>query len=534
MQSFNQIFKKLEARMMSAFILMAFLVFSVGWIGQKNVDNLIKHIQEVTNIKLPSIVSLQMIDSGLRELQAAELSLLNPRLNEVVKNSQIKAINEANKKIEEGYEKYAKLTHTEQEDEIWRQFQSQKIRWQQEHEKFMQFYNKFSQMGISNPYKLELSLLREGKKDSSEITLARKASSLLEKINIQVFTVNLPIFKSGIKNLEKIIKENEKNVKYAQNIANENVIYTQFILWLIMIFGAILAIVLGIILTWAIAKPITKNLQTNVKKIALTSNQIVKALEAQERIAINQVISINQTTVAMEELQKTSEQANEEAEMALKVANSVLNLADEGTEIVKLTLERVNNLDKIAQKINQEIIALNELAKQIRTISEVVGNLASQTNMLALNAAVEAVRSGQAGKGFGVVATEIRRFADLSQQSSRNIKDLVDNIQKAVTSTVIVMDNGTKTTSITLQQIQKMADIYIAVAQAVKESVVSNQQINLSAQQQTIAIAQVLQEINSLKIGVNETATGLKATQIGTQQLYEIARNLSNLVEKNR
>lgn len=101
------------------------------------------------------------------------------------------------------------------------------------------------------------------------------------------------------------------------------------------------------------------------------------------------------------------------------------------------------------------MVHLSEQANQIGSISQFVSDLANQTNMLALNSAVEAVRAGENGKGFSVVANEIRRLADQSQRSAEKIYVLVSEIQSAINSTVMVTEEGTKRVAAGVQIAQK-------------------------------------------------------------------------------
>lgn len=108
-------------------------------------------------------------------------------------------------------------------------------------------------------------------------------------------------------------------------------------------------------------------------------------------------------------------------------------------------------MSTLKDKVNalaEQILHLSEQTQQIGGISELVGNLANQTNMLALNAAIEAARAGEHGKGFGVVAGEIRKLADQSKKSAEKINALVTDIPGAINTTVIVTDEGTKTVDI--------------------------------------------------------------------------------------
>jgi len=174
-----------------------------------------------------------------------------------------------------------------------------------------------------------------------------------------------------------------------------------------------------------------------------------------------------------------------------------------------------NLRDKVGD-IAEQIIRLSEQTNQIGSISTLVSDLANQTNMLALNAAVEAVRAGEHGKGFGVVAAEIRKLADASKKSAERINSLVKDIENATTSTVVVTDSGRKT-----------VDDIVA---AINNVAVNSQQISLTAKQQAVAIQQVVDSMNSINQAAAETASGITQTKVGTQKLNEAATNLKAIV----
>ncbi|HEY9877116.1 MAG TPA: methyl-accepting chemotaxis protein, partial [Leptolyngbyaceae cyanobacterium] len=194
------------------------------------------------------------------------------------------------------------------------------------------------------------------------------------------------------------------------------------------------------------------------------------------------------------------------------------------------TLDDMNVLEEKVMSIAQQILDLSEQTGQIGNISELVSDLASQTNMLALNAAVEAVRAGEHGKGFSVVAGEIRKLADQSKNSASKIGVLVNDIQKTINSTVIMTNEGTETVKGSLKTAEEMAGTFAGVASAINTVVAQSQQISLTAQQQAIAIQQVVSAMDSLNRGAVQTANGIQQTHAGTQKLSEAAQNLQAVI----
>ncbi|MBP0016353.1 MAG: methyl-accepting chemotaxis protein [Cyanobacteria bacterium SBLK] len=277
-------------------------------------------------------------------------------------------------------------------------------------------------------------------------------------------------------------------------------------------------------------RKITLQLNHSARILASSSNQITATIEEQERTASQQAASVNQTTTTMDELGASSRQSAEQAEAAANAAQQALNLADGGTHAVGQTLEGMNGLKEKVGAIAEQILRLSEQTTEIGSISQLVSDLANQTNMLALNAAVEAVRAGEHGKGFSVVAAEIRKLADRSKQSAQKINDLVNDIQHAINSTVAVTDEGTKTVESNVKIARETADTFSGVADAVNNVVLNNQQIFLNIKQQATAIQQVVQAMNSINQGAKESATGISQTKLGTQQLDKATKVLKEMI----
>ncbi|MGL5943819.1 MAG: methyl-accepting chemotaxis protein [Waterburya sp.] len=274
----------------------------------------------------------------------------------------------------------------------------------------------------------------------------------------------------------------------------------------------------------------TKTILEAVGKISSSSNEIAVTVEEQERNANLQAASVNQTTTAMDELEATSRQSSEQANAAAVVAEQVFQMADNGNQAVEETLSEMAILRQKVTAIAEQIMHLSEQTIQIGNISGLVSDLANQTNILALNAAVEAVRAGEHGKGFSVVAAEIRKLADQSKQSADNINTLVAEIQNKINSAVMVTDEGSKTVNTGIQIANRTAEAFAGVAEAVNNMVINNQQISLNTKQQVQAIQQVVEAMNNINLGAKETAIGISQTKEGTSQLNEATTKLQEMV----
>ena len=302
------------------------------------------------------------------------------------------------------------------------------------------------------------------------------------------------------------------------------------VLRLSLLIGSLLLLLFAIIVAWLIAGGVAGTINQAINAIASSSTEIATTVEEQERMATQQATSVHETTTTMDELGASSQVTAEQIETAVAQARQALSLAYSGTKAIGMSLDSMNKLKNKVEKMQEQIVHLSEQTGQIGNISTVVSDLANQTNMLALNAAVEAVRAGENGKGFAVVATEIRKLADQSKKSATQIYSLVADIQDAINSTVMVTDEGTKTVEDGSAIAQETAQVFASMSDSINNIVVNSQQILLNAKQQSIAIQQVVDAMNSLNQAAAQAANGVTQTKIGTKKLNEAALDLQAII----
>ncbi|MEG4392438.1 methyl-accepting chemotaxis protein [Microcoleus sp. BROC3] len=298
------------------------------------------------------------------------------------------------------------------------------------------------------------------------------------------------------------------------------------------------ALIAGVGMTAAIVSAIaiflasrtTRSVNEIVRAIASSSSQIAVTVEQQERIASQQLYAVDRTATTIEELGESSKACASQAEAAAFGAAQALKLTAGGSQAVDNTLKEMATLTENVTAIQKQILRLSEQTDRIGNISSLVSDLANQTNMLALNAAVEAVRAGESGKGFAVVASEIRKLADQSKESASKINALVADIQKAISLTETVMDNGTKTVKNGVKIARKTADAFAGVAESIDRIVLNSKQISFTARNQVTAIQAVVESVNSLNLAAQETATGISQVKLGISQLNQAAQNLKSVV----
>jgi methyl-accepting chemotaxis protein len=519
----------LQTRLIGAFLMMGVLVFLVAWVGWSSTSNLSQHIETIGKNNLPSIEALLKINEGQTQIESAERALINPALSQAERQDALNRMDKAWQQIQDGFKAYEATKRTSEEEALYQQMLKDWEDWKQADQEFLRINQEFEKQGILNPLGLQIELRNQGESNSPEMERAKIASNFLNNLSQQAKVIRVKFIKSEKATLA-VAANNRKQADKAYQTAQNDINKSQVSVLLGMTVGPLTAIFLGIALSIAIAKPLDKALKGIINMIVSSSTEIAATIEQQERIAVQQAASVNQTTTTMDELSASSRQSAMQAESALENASHVLNMAAEGSKVVQKTQQGMLTLTEKVGGIAEQVLHLSQQTNQIANITNLVSDLANQTNMLAINATVEAVRAGEQGKGFGVVAREIRRLADQSKKSAAEINDLINDIQNAINKTVMVTDEGNTTLDNSLKLTEGTADTFNHVANAINSVVVSSQQIYLNTKQQALAIEQVVDAMNSLNKGAAEAASGITQSRIGTQKLNQAALNLRYVV----
>lgn len=292
------------------------------------------------------------------------------------------------------------------------------------------------------------------------------------------------------------------------------------LIWQVTGVSVFVAIATGYMLISALIK----RLNEEAVAIASSCSQIAQTVTEQCRTTSEQASSVNETTVSIEQLRRSAEQSARQAESAAVRTRQILNLAigdreysdKEHSDNDSANSKETACLQKTSEEIATQVDSLSEELNQVYRITNVVTELANQTNMLALNAAVEAARAGDQGRGFTVLASEIRKLADRSRKSSEQINQLIVNLQQSAKSTVNITERGTVA-------VENMVA-------AINDTAVNVQQIAANVQEQASAIDRITIAMNKINSGIQQTSSSISQTKTGIEQLDRTAQNLKTLV----
>jgi methyl-accepting chemotaxis protein len=257
----------------------------------------------------------------------------------------------------------------------------------------------------------------------------------------------------------------------------------------------------------------------------------LSAVVAQQgEVVSRQAAALQQTQVTAHEIKQTSLLAAQKAESVLLVANRADEVGRVGETAIERSIAGITDVRSEAEEIKSRIGDLSDRTRQIGGITDTVKDLADQSNMLALNAAIEAVRSGEHGKGFGVVAREIRSLADQSIQATGRVREILQDISAAIDQAVAITAKGTERMEGGLVEARASGDNLRALSQMMSESSSAVRQIAAAVGQQNAGIVQIFAAVTDQLGMMDEIRGRLDETNRSAQDLKALSRQVSELL----
>jgi methyl-accepting chemotaxis protein len=261
---------------------------------------------------------------------------------------------------------------------------------------------------------------------------------------------------------------------------------------------------------------------TAVGHIQSSSAQLEAAAAQQASGGRDQASAMSEITTTISELLITSRQIADSAQRVSKVAEETADAARSGDATIDQTRTSIVAIRTQVDQIVQHMLALGEKSQQIGGVVDLVSELAEQTNILAINATIEASGAGEWGRRFAVVAEEIRKLADRTAGSAKEIRALIDDVRGAVNTTVMATEIGAKAVDAGSRQFDAATNSFRRIAQLVATTSDATREIELSTKQQTTAVEQV-------NVAASDTARVTRETEASAVQTKQTAAHLSTL-----
>jgi methyl-accepting chemotaxis protein len=268
--------------------------------------------------------------------------------------------------------------------------------------------------------------------------------------------------------------------------------------------------------------------------VAGNANEILVSSEDMSAGATQQDQEITNTSSAVEELTVSMKQVSNNAEASAEAARRALDAAEQGNRAVRDTLEGMQRIRASVQATAKKIKSLGDRSLEISEIINVINDITEQTNLLALNAAIEAARAGEAGRGFAVVADEVRKLAEHSRTATKDIAALIKAIQAETNEAVVVMEEGTKEVEVGARLADQAGKALEAISSVVRQSAELVQEISLASKQQvrgTEGVANAMQIISNI---TRQTSQGARQTARTVEHMVKLSEQLNEALSQFR
>ena len=280
----------------------------------------------------------------------------------------------------------------------------------------------------------------------------------------------------------------------------------------------------------------TRDIIHQVKKssddISNESNVLNKIIDDTNKGAINQKAETEQVASAVSELVATVSSVAAHAEEATQVSQTANSNTQQGRKLVQ---ETVNNIKTLSLDMDQATSVINDVqagAEKIGSVLDVIKGIAEQTNLLALNAAIEAARAGEQGRGFAVVADEVRTLASRTQESTTEIQAMIDGLQEGTRNAVNVILKSHVQTEESAKSASLADEALDAIVSAISSINDINHQIAIATKEQQIASTMIGSNAENIYSIAESTAEKTNDAQASTRQLLANSSNMAELVSK--
>jgi len=281
-------------------------------------------------------------------------------------------------------------------------------------------------------------------------------------------------------------------------------------------------------------REIPHRLEQSVQLLTGAVDRLDRAAAEQGLTVAQQATALHQTQTTAEELRQASRQAAERAREILSSSKEADSVSLQGEAAVQHSLARMDEMKEQSSQTAERINALQRRMGQVRAIADTVKDLADQSNMLALNAAIEAVRSGEHGKGFALVAREIRRLADQSIQATDQVREILESVASELNEAVEVAGRGARRMEGEMAEVRKSGRSLSSLADLVRTTAGSVGQIATAVTQQDEGIGHIFGAVTRQSEMMERTQVQLGEVRASLDQLKALSASLTDMVGQYR
>lgn len=277
----------------------------------------------------------------------------------------------------------------------------------------------------------------------------------------------------------------------------------------------------------------TSEQSTSINKTVFSVEQMTRAIDGIASGAIDQASATNRAADITNQLNNAIEQVSKNAQTVVQQANIAASSARLGSNKVQETLNGMREIKQSVDYSAQKIKIMGTQSDQINDIVDTIDDIASQTNLLALNAAIEAARAGEAGKGFAVVADEVRKLAEHTSAATKEIGSLIKSIQNVVAESVAAMDKE-------VHEVEKGVEIANEAGVTLEDILKATEEVNrqaeesaAAAQLMTASANELVTAVDSVSAVVEENTASTEQMSAGSSEVSQSIENIASIAQEN-
>jgi hypothetical protein len=291
------------------------------------------------------------------------------------------------------------------------------------------------------------------------------------------------------------------------------------------------AVIAGAILSWLLPHRIGRTLTEAATDISSSAAELMAVASQVSAGAAQTAASTNETTVTVEEVKQTAMLAHEKASAAAEGAQNAVGLIGSARALTDETASGIERMQAGMDVVSETINRLSDRTQAAGEVIAMVNDLAEQSNLLSVNASIEAAKAGDYGKGFTVVAQEVKSLAEQSKQAVAQVRAMLGEIQKASQTAVQAAAHGRGAVEDAKLRSMEAGEVMERVSDGAVEDSQSSLQVVASARQQLAGMEQIAQAIASINEAGNQSVGGTRQVEQEVKHLQDLALKLKQMVQ---